>query len=215
MSERRWMHPYVAAALIVAVLMLAVFGVVEALELPLLVDPLPMLGEGSAAAAALSVAILTSDAVLPVPSSILMVANGTLFGAVAGSALSLLGAMGSALLAYYLGRRGGRLLAALSSPRQIEGAERFFARWGGLAVILSRPLPIVAETIAMLAGAGRMPLGRFTAGALAGNVPICVAYGVAGAAADRYVGLAAIVLPGAALLAAGLFAVGRAIRTRR
>lgn len=212
---RRWVSPYVAAAVIVAALMLAVFGVVELLELPLLTDPLPMLGEGTATAAAVSVALLASDALLPVPSSLVMVANGGLFGAVAGSVLSVLGAMGSALLAFYLGRRGGRLLAAAAAPRQVEAAERFFARWGGLAVMLSRPLPILAETIAMLAGAGRMGLRRFSLSALAGCVPICIAYAVAGAAADRYVGLAAIVLPGAALLAAACFAIGRAIVARR
>ena len=211
---RRWVSPYVAAAVIVAGLMLGVFAVVELLELPLLTDPAPVLGEGTAIAAAASVALLAADAVLPVPSSILMVANGGLFGAVAGSALSVLGAMGSALLAFGLGRRGGRLLAGAAAPRQVAAAERFFARWGGLAVMLSRPLPILAETIAMLAGAGRMGLRRFAVSALAGNAPICVAYAVAGAAAERYVGVAAIALPGAALLAAACFAVARAIGAR-
>jgi uncharacterized membrane protein YdjX (TVP38/TMEM64 family) len=212
---RRWVSPYVAAAVIAAVLMLALFGVVEGLELPLLTDPSPLFGEGAAVAAVASVALLASDAVLPIPSSVVMVANGAVFGAAAGSTLSLLGAMGSALLAYWLGRRGGRLLALMSSPRQAEAAERFFARWGALAVALSRPLPILAETIALLAGAGRMAPRRFVGGALAGNAPICVAYGVAGAAADHYVGYAAIALPAAALLAAACFGIGRMIGARR
>ncbi|HWU89612.1 MAG TPA: VTT domain-containing protein [Kofleriaceae bacterium] len=212
---RRWMSPYVAAAVIAAALMLGAFGVVELLQLPLLTDPAPVFGEGTAVAAMASVALLASDAVLPIPSSILMVANGGLFGAVAGSTLSVLGAMGSALLAFYLGRRGGRLLALVSAQRQVEAAERFFERWGALAVTLSRPLPILAETIAMLAGAGRMELRRFCVSALVGNVPICVAYGVAGAAADRYVGYAAIALPAAALLAAGCFGIARTISARR
>ena len=211
---RRWVSPYAAVAVIVAALMLGVFAAVELLELPLLTDPTPVLGEGTAIAAASSVALLAADALLPIPASIIMVANGGLFGAVAGTALSVLGAMGSALLAFYLGRRGGRLLAAVSAPGQVDAAERFFARWGGLAVMLSRPLPILAETIAMLAGAGRMSLRRFAASALAGSAPICVAYAVAGAAADRYVGVAAIALPAAGLLAAACFAVARAIGAR-
>jgi uncharacterized membrane protein YdjX (TVP38/TMEM64 family) len=101
---------YAVVAWLIGAFMLAVFGIAELLALPLSSGESPDLGEAGAGAAALSLALLAGDVLLPVPSSGVMVANGTLFGPVGGSLLSLAGSELAALLGYWLCRRGGALL---------------------------------------------------------------------------------------------------------
>jgi membrane protein DedA with SNARE-associated domain len=50
-------------------------------------------------------------------------------------------------------------------------AERWFERWGGLAVFFSRMLPIVRTFISLPAGVARMPLGRFSLLTILGCLP--------------------------------------------
>jgi hypothetical protein len=85
------MGRYWAVAVGLLTLVLALFVVVEALGVPLLVDPTPWLARPGIAAALLGVGLLVADVAVPVPSSIVMVAHGALFGVVLGTVLSLLG----------------------------------------------------------------------------------------------------------------------------
>ena len=76
--------------LFVAVLVsgaLLLFGLAEWAAMPLLTDPQAAMRAAGAAAAFLGLGLLTADVVLPVPASVVMVANGALFGLVPGAAL--------------------------------------------------------------------------------------------------------------------------------
>jgi uncharacterized membrane protein YdjX (TVP38/TMEM64 family) len=90
---------------------LLLFIVVETMGVPLLTDPTPWMGRGGVLAASLGVGLLVADVLLPVPSSLVMVAHGALFGVALGTLLSLTGSVGAALFGFAIGRRGGRLLA--------------------------------------------------------------------------------------------------------
>jgi uncharacterized membrane protein YdjX (TVP38/TMEM64 family) len=78
-------------------MMLASYGVVAATGVPLLTDDLPSLGAAGAGAAVIGVALLVIDAVVPVPSSGVMIALGALFGVAGGTALGMVGSVGAAL----------------------------------------------------------------------------------------------------------------------
>jgi len=58
---------------------LLLFFVVEALGVQLLTDPTPWMRHGGVLAAVLGVSLLIADVLLPVPSSLVMVAHGALF----------------------------------------------------------------------------------------------------------------------------------------
>ena len=94
--------------------MLLLFGLVEALGIPLLTNPTASLTRLGALAAPLGVALLVADVVLPVPSSLVMVARGAPFGVAVGALLSLVGSLGAGLFGFGLGRRGR---AAAPPPR--------------------------------------------------------------------------------------------------
>jgi uncharacterized membrane protein YdjX (TVP38/TMEM64 family) len=177
------MKRYALLTLSMMVLFLVLFGLAEWLHLPLLADPDPWLSRGGWIAALIGFGLLVSDVLLPVPSSLVMIAHGALFGVTLGTLLSLAGSLGAALFGFALGRRGGSLLARLVPEDERRRADALLQRWGDLAVVVTRPVPILAETLAILAGASPMKWGRMVAATLAGSLPAALLYAVTGATA--------------------------------
>lgn len=93
--------------------------------------------------------------------------------------------LGSAL-AYELGRRGGRPLEerwgayVLLDRHDLDLADRFFARFGADAVLITRLLPVVRTFIALPAGIARMPRLRFHIYPFIGSWPWCMALAYVG-----------------------------------
>ncbi|MGH3923003.1 MAG: TVP38/TMEM64 family protein [Pseudonocardiaceae bacterium] len=139
------------------------------------------LSSGGVFAGVAGVGLLVADVVLPVPSSLVMVIHGALFGVVIGTALSLLGGVGSALAGYGLGRVGGPpLLRMVCSQAERDRADLLIRRGGLLAVTATRPVPLLAETVAVIAGASCLGLVRTRVAAAAGSLPGALLYSVAG-----------------------------------
>ncbi|MDQ4106439.1 MAG: VTT domain-containing protein [Actinomycetota bacterium] len=120
--------------------LLVLFLLVEALGVPLLTDPSPWLERAGVLAALVGVGLLVTDVALPVPSSLVMIAHGALFGVAIGTLLSAVGSTGTALVGFAVGRRGGPLLARLVSPEERARVDRLLTRWGALAIIVTRPV---------------------------------------------------------------------------
>jgi uncharacterized membrane protein YdjX (TVP38/TMEM64 family) len=178
---RRWAYGLLAAS--VVVLLLISFVVVEALEIPLLVDPVPALRGAGPFAALIGLALLTVDVAIPVPASLVMTAHGALFGVPVGAALSVVGGTAATLVALLLGRRGERVISRVTLPRHRQTAERLVTRYGAAAIAVTRPVPVLAEAVAVVAGAAGMPVRQAAwAGAL-GNLVPAAAYAVVGATA--------------------------------
>ena len=82
-------------------------------------------------------------------------------------------------LAYFVGRYGGRPLIEkwgayiLMSRRDLDITDRFFARFGGIAVLVGRLLPVVRTFIALPAGIARLPQLRFQIYTFIGSWPWC------------------------------------------
>jgi 3-dehydroquinate synthase len=193
-------------------LFLILFAVVEAAGVPLLTDPSAWLGRGGPMAAAVGVGLLVADVFIPVPSSLVMIAHGALFGIAVGTALSLAGSLGAAALGFFLGRRSARLVERLVSPAEKARADELLARWGMLAVVVTRPIPLLAETVAILAGASPLGWGRMLAASLAGALPSCLLYALTGAT-SRSFGSGVVTFGASVALAGLLWWLG--LRTRR
>ena len=177
------MKGYVVVVGALLLVLLLIVLLVEALGIPLLDDPSPWLARDGALAAFVGVGLLLVDVLLPVPSSLVMVLHGALFGVLIGAALSLLGSVGAALMAFGLGRRGSPLLDRLVSAEERARADRLLRRWGPLAIVITRPLPLLAEATAILAGTSTMPWGRAALAALLGALPMALLYAAVGALA--------------------------------
>ena len=185
--------------------------------------------------------LMLIDAVLPAGSELVMVFGGAiasgalasqvvLFGAeiepgwqayvavaVAGTLGYVIGSVGGWAIGIYGGRpfveRHQRLLHM--SPEKLARADRWFDRYDDAFVLVGRVLPVVRSFVAIPAGLGRMPLGRYTVLTIPGSALWCFGFAGAGWAlgahwerfhhAFRYAEYGVV----AAILLAGAYAVYR------
>lgn len=177
------MRRYWAVVIGLLTFFLALFLAVEAFGVPLLTDPSPYLRGGGVTAGLVGALLLVVDVLLPVPSSLVMIGHGALFGVWLGTLLSLSGSVGAALLGFAIGRRGGPLLARVVPPEARQESEALLRRWGPLAIVVTRPVPLLAETVAVLAGTSSLGWGQVALAAALGALPSALLFAVAGATA--------------------------------
>lgn len=205
----RGARPWTLVTLATALLLVA-FVVVEQADISLLVDPRPWLGTATVAPAAIGVALLVADAVVPVPSSVVMAALGATYGVGGGFVLSVAGSVGGFALGYVIGRGLGRAEQVGGDGRGHDASDLFVRRWGVLAVVVSRPVPLVAEAVAVTCGVFRMRPATALSAAFVGSAVPAAVFAYAGwrgvTTADGAV-VAVIV----AILAAGAWWLGRAL----
>lgn len=171
---------------LILLLLLASFLISEGIGLHLF-DPQSVMQQQSVPVALLGVAALVLDVLLPIPASLIMIANGALFGFWLGTLLSLIGSIAAALVGFALGRQSQSLLVArFIPPQQMASANRLFARWGMLAIIVTRPIPLLAETTVIAAGASRLTLRQVLIASVAGSIPAAALYALTGATAVSF-----------------------------
>lgn len=180
------MKRYLSFVVALLVFFTILFFIVEALDVALLSDPTPWMKHGGVLTAGVGVGLLIADVVLPVPSSVVMVAHGALFGVVAGTLLSLLGSVGAALFGFAIGRRGGRVLERIVTPAERTRADDLLSRWGAPAIIVTRPVPLLAETVAIMAGASQMSWSNLVVSSIVGSLPPALLYALTGAAVANF-----------------------------
>jgi uncharacterized membrane protein YdjX (TVP38/TMEM64 family) len=153
------------------------------------------------------VTLLAVDLFLPVPSSVVMILSGAAFGVTGGAALSLVGSIGGEWLGFELVRRYGRRASArLVGDDEVERLGRVFNRYGAVAVAVTRAVPVVMETMTVVAGLSTMSRGVFLLSSLLGTGPIVLVYAYAGAASrDSGSLVPAVVILVAVAASAGVF----------
>lgn len=148
---------------------------------------------------AIGLALLVGDLLLPVPATGIMAALGNVYGIGAGTLLGTLGSAGAGFTGYFLARLLGRKGSLrLASQEELDRFRDLFDRWGGMAIIVSRILPVLPEVMAILAGLARMHPARFSLALLLGTVPTSLLFAWIGAASrsmPAYGILAAVLLP--------------------
>ena len=168
----------------IALLLLLLFGIATASGYALFDDPTPLLRGGRVAAAIAGVLLLVADVFLPVPSSLVMAAHGALFGTAAGALLSIIGSTAAALTGFAVGRAGNDMIRRFVTPAEHDRAGAMLRRWGVIAIAMSRPVPIVAETVAILAGSSPLTWQQTALASAAGSLAPSLIYAWAGAHAS-------------------------------
>lgn len=124
------------------------------------------------------------SACIPLPSEIIMPFAGYLastgrFGLFWVATAGAVGCNVGSTVAYHVAATGGRRLVErwgryfLVGPNELAWSQRFFARHGGLAVLVGRLLPVIRTFVAVPAGLARMPQWRFQAYTFVGSWPWC------------------------------------------
>jgi len=131
------------------------------------------------------------SACIPLPSEIIMPFSGYLVhtGQLKLFWVATAGAIGcnlGSVVAYWIGALGGRPFIlkygrfVLLNQHDLDRAEHFFQRFGGITVFIGRLLPVVRTFIALPAGIARMPQLRFHIYTFIGSWPWCFVLAYAG-----------------------------------
>lgn len=153
--------------------------------------------------ATIGIALLVVDVLLPVPSSVVAVALCWGLGPVAGGAAVAIGGSLAFVVGYGLGRllpeaRLRRWIGPALWDRVRGGADRHAGWW----IVLARPLPVLAELSAVMAGVWRLSMQRAFAQAALASIAMGALYGGSAWLGARAPGatatmLALLVLPAA------------------
>jgi uncharacterized membrane protein YdjX (TVP38/TMEM64 family) len=141
------------------------------------------MADAGAPGAAAVIGLLAIDIFIPVPSSIVMVLSGAAFGVVWGSLLAFIGSIGGEWLGFELARRYGTSLSSrfIGDDVERQRLNRILNRHGAAAVAVTRALPVVMETMSVVAGLSTMKRSTFLIASTIGTLPIVVIYAYAGA----------------------------------
>lgn len=120
--------------------------------------------------------LLALDLLLPIPSSIIGALLGGRVGFAPGALWCFLGLFTGHCIGYALGR--------LTPARWVEADRATVGRSGAswIALLLSRPIPVFAEALALAAGAERMPLSAFISSVAIGDAIYAMLLAADGAA---------------------------------
>jgi uncharacterized membrane protein YdjX (TVP38/TMEM64 family) len=177
------MKRYIYISLVLISFFLITFSAVEYFNIPLLKDPSYLQQQGGIIAALGGFLLLVSDIVLPVPGSLIMIGNGALFGVFSGTMLSLAGGLVASVLGFQIGRKGNKLINRFISEKEKESAEKLMTKWGYLAIIVTRPIPLLSETTIIIAGTTDLKWNKMFLSSALGFLPGAYIYALTGASA--------------------------------
>ncbi|GAA4878720.1 VTT domain-containing protein [Actinomycetospora straminea] len=159
--------------------------------------------------------LLAVDIAAPVPSSLVCLAAGALLGAALGTAVSAAGLSVGCAVGLGLARRVGSTPSRwLLGPEPFDRLRRLGERHGVAILAVCRPVPVLAETSVVMAGAVRMPLSAALAVTTLANIGVAGCYAVAGAWAWSGRGTFPVAVAAACLLPAAAWSVVLAARRR-
>lgn len=168
-------------------------------------------GNVSRAVAAAAIAgLLTFDVLLPVPSSIVSTGAGVLLGFTLGTTVVWAGMMAGVAVAYSLGAWASGVAHRLVGEESLARARSLAARYGDWAIVICRPVPVLAEASVVVAGLVRTPLRRLLLVTAAANLGIAAGYAAVGAFAMR-VDSFVLAFIGALLIPAAAFGIARLV----
>jgi uncharacterized membrane protein YdjX (TVP38/TMEM64 family) len=183
---KRWITGLISLFVLCSLVIGLVFWGCNEFYPGLMETPLRWMDHSGVLPAMLSISLLGLDVYLPVPSNILLTLNGKFFGFPGGALLNLAGCLTAGVLAWFTGRLFASGTTRTLSLDELFTAQRIVKKWGLLAVVASRPIPILAEAVAVTAAASGMGPGWFAAGIFLGSLPISLVYALAGAYAERF-----------------------------
>jgi len=110
--------------------------------------------------------------IVPIPSEIVLLATGMIWGLFLGGIMAIIGSMGAALLCFYISRKGGRPLAEkFVGENAIDTFDEFIQKYGMGAIIVTRFIPFIPfDVISYTSGLVDLDVKTYTIGTLLGSI---------------------------------------------
>ncbi|MFW9894304.1 MAG: TVP38/TMEM64 family protein [Candidatus Thorarchaeota archaeon] len=109
---------------------------------------------------------------VPLPSEIVLLATGMIWGWFLGGIMGIIGSMAAGLLCYYISRKGGRPLAEkFVGKKAIDIADDFIQKHGMKAIVITRFIPFIPfDVISYTSGIVDINLKKYSIGTLIGSI---------------------------------------------
>jgi uncharacterized membrane protein YdjX (TVP38/TMEM64 family) len=105
-----------------------------------------------------------------------MYVNGYVLGIIGGSIISFVSLITSSIIGYYLGRLTS---AGLKTTTELK-SQLFLNKYGAMAVLLTRGIPILSESVCLVSGYNKMPFNQYLIYNVIGYIPLCILYAYCG-----------------------------------
>ena len=140
-----------------------------------------------AATAGLVVALLSTDILLPIPSSVVSTMAGWKLGWFWGTWATWWGMNLGAIVGFGFARRwGGPFARHFSKQEDLQRMRLISNRYGPLVLVLTRGMPVFAEASVLIAGIHALSWWRFLPAVLLSNLGVAAAYTALGDFAERH-----------------------------
>jgi uncharacterized membrane protein YdjX (TVP38/TMEM64 family) len=128
-----------------------------------------------------TIAILSTDVFLPVPSSAVSTVAGAQLGIAGAAVASWLGLTIGAVIGFALARLFGRPLAErFAKPEDLDRMDLVAQRYGARILIAARALPVLAEASVLMLGTTQLAWRKFLPAVMLSNLGIALVYAVLG-----------------------------------
>ena len=132
----------------------------------------------------LFIAVMAIQGLLvPIPSEIVLLATGMIWGWALGGFLGIIGSMAAALLCFYVSKKGGRpLVKKFVGENAIDMADDLIQKYGIKVIIISRFIPFISfDVISYASGLVDIDVKKYSLGTLIGSIFRAFFYSIWGA----------------------------------
>ena len=123
----------------------------------------------------------------PIPSELILLSGGMLFGYYWGTLIGVVGSMMSAAITFYLSKRGGRSIVDAAGKksgiidRTIYIFDEWIKRWGLWAIIVGRAVPVIMfDPVSYAAGLANVKDRQYFLATFIGSIPRAIFYSILG-----------------------------------
>lgn len=135
---------------------------------------------------ALVVGLLSTDILLPIPSSVISTLSGWQLGWWLGAIATWLGMSLGAVLGFALARQWGQPFAKwFSKQEDLETVREMSDRFGPAVLAITRAMPVFAEASVLISGIHQLSWKKFMPAVLLSNLGIAIAYAWFGEIAEQ------------------------------
>lgn len=149
----------------------------------------------------LVIGLLSTDILLPIPSSVVSTLSGWQLGWWGGTLATWTGMNLGAIIGFALARRWGTPFALwFSQVKNLERIRPMSDRYGPFVLVITRAMPVFAEAAVLICGIHQLAWRRFLLAVILSNLGIALAYSTFGDYAEEHQWLplalaVAVVLP--------------------
>ncbi len=126
--------------------------------------------------------MILQSALMPIPSAIVVLAGGIIWGFWLGFLIGMIGSIISAAFAYAIASRGGApIVEKLLGKEQVETVDVYLQKYGAFFVFIMRAIPFVSfDATSYVAGLVKLNFKKYMWATVFGSISRCIFYAWAG-----------------------------------